>query len=202
MSLLLIRHGETDFNATKVVQWPDTPLGAVGLAQAEQLARHLARRRPGLVLTSDYARARMTAEALARHTGAPLIESPNLRERNFGELRGIPYAELGDLDFFAPDYVPPAGESWEVFHARVDAAWAEVLEQVAQVDTDIAIVTHGLVVRSIIERLVDVSAHTWEEGTVVGNTALTVIERAPPFRVTELASTAHLVDAAGDVAPV
>lgn len=202
MSLLLIRHGETDFNATRVVQFPDTPLGAGGLQQAERLGRHLAARRIGLVLTSDYRRARMTADCVARHTGATLHESPHLRERNFGELRGRSYDEFGDLDPFAPDYVPPAGESWDVFHARVDTAWAEVLEHAAQVSEDVAVVTHGLVLRSLVERVLDVSAHAWEVGTVVGNTAVTVVERVPPWRVTELASIVHLGEAPDSVAPV
>ena len=50
---------------------------------------------------------------------------PLLRERNFGDIRGTSYADLG-FDMFAPDYAPPNGETWEVFHARVDRAWEVV----------------------------------------------------------------------------
>ena len=55
--------------------------------------------------------------------GAPLTFDPLLHERNFGDIRGTPYASLG-FDMFAPDYAPPNGETWEVFHTRVDRAWA------------------------------------------------------------------------------
>jgi broad specificity phosphatase PhoE len=42
MPILLIRHGETDSNAARIVQTPDVPLSARGVAQAERLARRLA----------------------------------------------------------------------------------------------------------------------------------------------------------------
>ena len=90
MALLLIRHGETAFNAERVVQFPDTPLGPQGCDHAERLGRHLARRPLGLIVCSDYARARMTAARIQAHSGAALVEEPLLRERNFGDLRGRP----------------------------------------------------------------------------------------------------------------
>jgi broad specificity phosphatase PhoE len=73
----------------------------------------------------DYARAVTTAEHLQRATGAPLVIEPLLRERNFGDLRGRPDAELG-FDMFEPDYAPPNGETWPMFHDRVDRAWTRV----------------------------------------------------------------------------
>ena len=100
MALLLIRHGETDLNVAQVVQFPETPLGDHGLLQAEQLGQSLTHRSVELVLTSDYQRARTTAERVAQHTGANLIETTQLRERNFGEIRGKPYTDFGDLGYF------------------------------------------------------------------------------------------------------
>src|SRR5207302_436717 len=98
------------------------------------------------------ARACARAVATARHlravTGAPLALEPLLRERSFGDLRGRPYAEL-NVDMFAPDYAPPNGETWEAFHARVDQAWARVQDLAAGIDGHLAVVTHGLVCRSL-----------------------------------------------------
>lgn len=201
MSLLLIRHGETDFNATRVMQFPHTPLGANGLAQAERLGARLAARRLGLIVTSDYVRARMTAECVAAASGAGLVENPLLRERNFGDLRGTAYDALGGIDPFAPDFEPPNGESWAVFHARVDEAWAALQALVTQVEDDIAIVTHGLVLRSLLERRLDAAAHGIGPDLVVGNTSVTTVERVAPWRVLELACCAHLDGGANDVAP-
>ncbi|MGR8920099.1 MAG: histidine phosphatase family protein [Gammaproteobacteria bacterium] len=202
MALLLIRHGETDLNATRVVQHPHTPLGANGLRQAEQLGHGLRDRNIRLVLTSDYARARTTAEHVARHLGVTPVESVRLRERNFGDLRGRAYDELGHVDLFGADYVPPNGESWPVFHRRVDEAWAEIVGHAGRISGDIAVVTHGLVLRSLFERVLDTADHVIEEDLVVANTSVTVVDHAPPWRVQELASVAHLDTGPGEVAPV
>jgi probable phosphoglycerate mutase len=192
MALLLIRHGETDLNAAQVVQFPETPLGDHGLLQAEQLGQSLTRRSVERVLTSDYQRARTTAECVAQHTGANLIESTQLRERNFGEIRGKPYTDFGDLDIFALDYEPPGGESWEDFHTRVDIAWNEVTFHAQALSGDLAVVTHGLVLRSLLERRLDVSDHTLGTDLVVANTSVTIVDGDPPWHVVELASVEHL----------
>ena len=123
--ILLIRHGETAGNAARIVQKPDIPLSPRGEAQAAALARRLAGEGVAQILSSDLARAAATAERLRAATGAPLGFDPLLQERNFGDVRGTPYDALG-FDLFAPDYAPPNGETWEVFHARVDRAWERV----------------------------------------------------------------------------
>ena len=151
-SILLIRHGETVGNAARVVQHPDDPLSPRGIAQAERLARRLASEGVSAIVSSDYARARGTAERLQQLTGAPLLFEPLLQERNFGDLRGTPYSEIG-FDMFGLDYAPPNGESWPVFHARVDRAWARVQEHLsATAGGRLAVVTHGLVCRSLAAR--------------------------------------------------
>lgn len=196
--IFLIRHGETVGNATRVVQLPDSPLSPRGVAQAERLAGRLAREGVARILSSDFARAATTAEHLRRATGAPLAFEPLLRERSFGDLRGTPYAELG-VDMFAPDYAPPNGESWPEFHARVDQAWARVQAVAATTQGHLAVVTHGLVCRSLAARhlaLADglTAPERWE------NTSLTVIECPAPWRVRLLNCAVHLDDL--DAAPL
>lgn len=188
-------------NTNRVVQFPHTPLGEHGLRQAERLGQSLRSRSIARVLTSDYARAHATADHVARHTGAELVVLPRLRERNFGDIRGTSYADLGELDIFAPHFAPPGGESWEMFDRRVDAAWAEVVEHAATLNGDIAIVTHGLVLRSLFSRTLDVSGHALEADIVVANTSVTTVDREPPWRVRELASIAHLDGDVRAVAP-
>ena len=106
MAILLIRHGETDSNAARIVQTPDIPLSARGIAQAERLAQRLAGLGVSRILSSDLTRAVMTAERLRAATGAPIAFDAGLQERNFGDVRGRAYAELG-VDILAPDYEPP-----------------------------------------------------------------------------------------------
>lgn len=190
MSIFLIRHGETLGNASRTVQLPDNPLSPRGMAQAERLARRLEREGIASVLSSDLARAVATADYLRRATRAPVRYDPLLQERNFGDIRGTPYAEL-DFDMFAPGYAPPNGESWEVFHARVDRAWALVQQAAAVAKGNLAVVTHGLVCRSLVGRHLILpdgqeAPERWE------NTALTIIDYPAPWRVRLLNSIDHL----------
>ena len=202
MNILIIRHGETDLNAARVIQPPTATLSERGLEQAQCLGRYLTSRHIERVIASDYARARSTAEAVSRHTGAPLSFDPELRERNFGDLRGSAYADLGDLDFTAQGYVPPNGESWEMFHRRVDTAWSHVIAATEGLHGDLAVVTHGLVISSLVDRILDVSAYPAEPPIVVANTSFTVVESTHPWRVSALASTEHLPEQNTDGAMV
>jgi len=190
MAIYLIRHGETVGNAARIVQRPDSPLSPRGIAQAERLAQWLAAEGISRIVSSDLARATMTAAPLQRATGAPLMLDALLQERNFGDLRGTPYADLS-VDIFAPDYEPPNGESWETFHQRVDRAWALVREAAIASGGHLAVVTHGLVCRALAARHLSLPAGEepparWE------NASLTITEAGPPWRVHTLNSIAHL----------
>ena len=198
MSIFLIRHGETEGNAARIVQRPESPLSERGAVQAERLARRLAREGIAQIVSSDLARAVTTATRLHDVTGVPLAFDPLLQERNFGDVRGTPYADLG-FDLFAPDYAPPNGEAWPAFHARVDRAWARIQELAAAARGHLAVVTHGLVCRSLAERhlvLPDGEAVPlrWE------NTSLTIVDGRAPWRVRLLNCIAHLDDL--DVLPL
>jgi 2,3-bisphosphoglycerate-dependent phosphoglycerate mutase len=189
MAILLVRHGETASNAARILQTPDIPLSERGLAQAERLAKRLAGLGVAAILSSDYARARMTAERVRAATGAPLEEWPELRERNFGALRGRAYAELG-FDPFAPDYAPPEGESWQAFHARTAAAWPRILERARALRGNLAVITHGLVVRAFAER--EVGLGGLEPPLGWANTSLTIVASDPPPSLELLNCVAHL----------
>lgn len=202
MTLLIIRHGETPLNVTRVLQPADTPLSANGLAQAAALAQRLADDavlRPTALVSSDLPRALQTAQAIAAACGLPLLTSPLLHERNFGDLRGLPYDTLG-FDPLTRDEAPANGESTAQFSARCDAAFAWVLAQQAALghpQACLAVVSHGLVIK-----------HWLQHGTLqltagldaphrLANTSLTVASAAAPHLVRLVDCTAHL---AGGVA--
>ena len=194
--IFLIRHGETDGNAARIVQRPDVPLSVRGAAQAERLARRLAGESVARIVSSDLARAAATARAIERATGVPLTFEPLLHERNFGDIRGTAYADLG-FDMFEPDYAPPGGETWPVFHARVDRAWERVRTLAAATHGHLAVVTHGLVCRSLAARHLALPdgaevPERWE------NTSVTIVEAAAPWRIRLLNCVAHLGDLDGN----
>jgi probable phosphoglycerate mutase len=198
VSIFVVRHGETPLNAARIVQLPETPLSPRGVMQAEQLAERLVSEGVARILASDLRRAVMTAERIQARTRAPLSLDDTLRERDFGAVRGTPYAELPQ-DIFAPDYVPPGGESWATFHARVARAWDAVRRAAAATDGPLVVVTHGLVCGALVARHLGVAADAapvrW------ANCSLTEIAAAPPWTVHRLNCTAHLADGAVDVEP-
>ena len=190
MTILVVRHGETDGNAARILQRPDEPLNERGIRQAERLAQRLSARGFVRILCSDLLRARMTAAPLAARSGITIEESPLLQERNFGDLRGVPYAELTENPF-GPDFAPPNGEDWPAFHARVADAFALIASRRRSVNGTLVVITHGLVCHALVER------HALlPQGVVVperfDNTSITVLHEDAPHGVTLLNCTRHL----------
>ena len=190
MTILVVRHGETDGNAARVLQRPDVPLNDRGLDQADRLAHRLLAHGFVHILCSDLLRARMTAEPLAARSGIAIEESPLLQERNFGDVRGTAYAALPE-DPFGPDYAPPNGEDWAAFHARVADAFTLILDRRRGVNGTLVVMTHGLVCRALVERHARVPA-----GIVAPeryhNTSVTVLHEEAPHPVGLINCTAHL----------
>ncbi len=114
MTILVVRHGETDGNALRILQRADVPLNARGIRQAEQLARRLTDHGFVHILCSDLVRARMTAAPVAALSGIEIEENPLLAERNFGDLRGTPWADLAE-DPFGPDFARPTARTGRPF---------------------------------------------------------------------------------------
>lgn len=192
--ILLVRHGETDANAARVVQLADARLSATGRQQAQRLAHRLAECGVAQILCSDMTRALETAAPISARIGVPVMADPLLRERDFGDLRGTPYDELR-VDPFAADYAPPHGETWAEFHERIERAWALVVQVASSVPGSLLVVTHGLVCRALAERHLSLDAEAvlpdrWH------NTAVTWIDPAHPWKVQRLHCVQHLDDTA------
>ncbi len=191
MTILLVRHGETDGNAARILQRPEVPLNKRGLLQVDHLAQRLFALGFAHILCSHLLRARMTAAPLASRSGIEIEENPLLQERNFGDLRGLPYAELTENPF-GSDFLPPNGEDWPTFHARVADAFAFIVNRRRSVNGTLVVVTHGLVCRALVER------HALlPEGMVIperfDNASLTVIQEDSPHGVSLLNCTRHLM---------
>jgi probable phosphoglycerate mutase len=195
MTILLVRHGETDGNAARILQRPDVPLNERGMHQAERVARRLAADGFAHILCSDLLRARMTAAPLAARYGIKIEENSLLQERNFGDLRGVPYAGLPE-DPFGPNFAPPNGEDWPTFHARVAEAFALIASRRRSANGTLVVVTHGLVLRALVERHAQLP-----EGIVAperfDNTSVTVLNEEPPHRASLVNCTRHLTTSPG-----
>jgi probable phosphoglycerate mutase len=148
--LIVIRHGETDWNRQQRFQGQvDPPLNPTGEAQAARLAAAMAGEAVDAVVCSDLQRARQTAQPLAQTRGARSLTLPAWREQAFGVLDGLSVAEVKARhpNLWAQwlrhdaDYRLPEGESVREFHARVLGALRELVA--AHAGGRVLIVTHG-----------------------------------------------------------
>lgn len=149
--LILIRHGETDWNIEGRYQGQsDIPLNQNGIQQARDLARLLDHFQFDAIFSSDLSRAQQTAEILSKTNDAPLHLDPRLREINQGEWEGMLFSDIRSL--YAKsleerlrnplDVAPPGGETVGQVRQRVLDAIHEIVNQFPA--GVVAIVSHGL----------------------------------------------------------
>ena len=148
--LLLIRHGETDWNAAQRIQGhTDIPLNATGQRQAARMAQALAHEELAAVYSSDLLRAAATAAPLAQAAGLPVVHERALRERHFGAFEGASFLEIeqrwpDDARRWRqrdPAFAPGGGESLLQFYDRVVAATLRLAA--GHPGQAIALVAHG-----------------------------------------------------------
>ena len=151
--LILVRHGQTDANAARLLLGRlDPELNEVGRAQAATLAAALPR--PDRVITSPLLRARQTADAF----GVGTEVDDRWIELDYGELDGRPVAALDDEAWRRwrsdVEFAPPGGESLASLGRRVRAACDE-LAPAASAD-DIVVVSHVSPIKAAVAWALDV----------------------------------------------
>jgi broad specificity phosphatase PhoE len=152
-TLLLVRHGETDWNRDG--RWQghsDTHLNDAGRDQARRVVREL--HDVDVAYSSDLARARETAEIIAEVLGLPVRLDARLRERSFGAWEGLTAAEIeaafGDAHgrWLAGEGAgADDAEPFDAFGARVTSFLAEALER--HPGETVLVVAHGGSIRVI-----------------------------------------------------
>jgi alpha-ribazole phosphatase len=160
--LILIRHGETDWNSEGRWQGQeDVPLNANGWVQAQQMAHSLESAGIAAIYSSDLQRARQTAQLLAESTGAPLYLDSRLREIHQGEWQGMLLSEIqsrygqANQDRLRDplNFSPPGGEPVAQVRGRVLAAAHEIIRR--HPNATIAVVSHGFALALLITHLKD-----------------------------------------------
>jgi probable phosphoglycerate mutase len=133
-ALLLVRHGETDWNADGRLQGQtDRPLSDFGCRQAQQLADELADEELEAIYASDLSRARQTAEILGGRLGLAIVLDPDLREKDWGTWEGLTAVERDRVEF--------VGESTEAHQERTLRALRRIAER--HPGGRVLVVTHG-----------------------------------------------------------
>ena len=156
-SFYFLRHGETDWNKQGLMQGhTDIPLNDTGRAQAEAAVAALSRVKIDRIVASPLVRAFETAEIVNRHLKINIVSEEGIRERHFGSMEGVTYAEMdrqrqqmmadGTLPVEENGYpCPPKAEPYGDFRARTIDALTRHMH--AAPDENILFVAHGGVYR-------------------------------------------------------
>ena len=113
LQLYLVRHGETIENAEGVLQglMPGN-LSEQGKEQVRVLGEELRGLHFDVMFVSDLHRTVQTAELLNEVLQLPMIKTPILRERDWGEVTGKKITDIDTYDF------PPSVETVEHIFER------------------------------------------------------------------------------------
>jgi probable phosphoglycerate mutase len=200
LTVLLMRHGQTDWNlAGRWQGHTDIPLNETGQQQADALCQRLHSWSIKAIYTSDLQRCVQTAVPLATSLGLQPILTPLWRERDVGDFSGLTgqqareqYPEAwqnstrGMVD-------PPNGEPFSEVLSRAWQAYESVVD--AHEDETVAVVTHGGLLHALISQIMGIDRTMYGRFSMRGNTGLTIIEfdgHGP--LVTLLNDTSHLED--------
>lgn len=189
--LILVRHGETEWNRQKRYQGQtDMELNTTGIRQAEKTAERLAQEKISAIYCSDLRRARQTAEIIASSQSGrtDIRESPLLREMDFGDYEGRTFDEMDEkyrLIFSAspswrsrgPYVRSPNGESIADLADRVERFSTSTLEHHPSNDT-LLISAHGGTIQVLICHLLGISLEHWWQIRISG-AAISILETYP-----------------------
>lgn len=152
MELILVRHGETEWNKQRRIQGcrSDTGLSPRGREQADKLAAVLRKERIDAIYSSPLKRALETAQTIAEACGLPVQTLPELREIDAGQLDGLLERELtGPLEAAWNELCSgnaaaqlPEGESLRDLQKRTSWAVDRMLEK--HIDGNVVVVAHLL----------------------------------------------------------
>jgi phosphoserine phosphatase len=196
-TVLLARHGESDWNRAKRWQgFADRPLTDVGRRQADELADRLEGTELDAIYASDLQRARETAEAVARRRGLEVRTTRDLREVDVGSWSGLTReeAEAGYPEAYARWLQGGEGwddgETYEQLQTRVVRAMTRIAA--AHDGGRVLVVAHGGTIRAIHASALGVDVHTYRRIQRVEPNATLSAVCIEDGRLTELCRTEDL----------
>ena len=199
-TLVLIRHGQTDWNVAGRWQGEaDIPLNENGRLQAQKVAQRLKNWSLQALISSDLQRAAATAQAIGEVCGLTPIYSAAWQERAVGDFSGMTGAQAREKypDVFSATKSiggvlnPPNGEQFTDFHRRAITAYETAVSEYD--GQTIAIVSHGATLAIILSQVIGVPEGQFGRFRLNGNTGISVVQVDDgSAHVVRLNDTAHL----------
>ena len=141
-ALYLVRHGETVDNANHIMQGQTQgELNENGIAQAHEVSRKLAAESIDAFVSSDLKRSIDTCRIIAAPHGKDVVETPLLRERDWGGFTGLYIPDLKDKEW--PDDI----ESLEQLQVRASCFLDFIRTQFPNMR--VVAVGHGIINKAI-----------------------------------------------------
>lgn len=157
MRIVFVRHGKDDDKYRG--GWSSLDLIPEGIEQAKKLAKHLAENRMEYnitrIISSDLPRTMTTASYISAELGLPVLEEPQIRETNNGDLAAMlndealvryPGLFFSSLEMDEPY---PNGESPNEFYARIKTWFENFLVEYQNTNSNTLVVTHSGVINVI-----------------------------------------------------
>ena len=199
LTILLIRHGQTDWN--KAGRWQgfaDIPLNETGHQQASAICQRLQSWPIEAIYTSDLQRCVQTATPMATAHGLDLQLAPVWRERDVGDFSGLTSTQTREqfpeawANATRGKVDPPNGERFVDVQKRAWGAYKSVAEAHREGGT-VAVFSHGGLLHALLAQIMGIDVSVYGRFSMRGNTGLSVIEvNNKSAVVTRLNDTGHL----------
>ena len=196
--IILIRHGETEWNSQKRMQGhSNSNLSEVGRGQIQALGELMKNVSFDHIYSSDSLRARQTAEAITQYSGHTLQFDQRIREKNLGVFEGLTSTEAKErhpevyrlFKTAGANYVIDEGESTQQLLERA----LEFIEEIRlrHPQERVVMVTHGGVVRVLMKHALGLSIDA-PTRFIIKNTGIFGLIWNENWLVTQMGGVYHL----------
>jgi probable phosphoglycerate mutase len=196
--IILIRHGETEWNSQKRMQGhSNSDLSSVGQAQIQALGQWMKNVPFDLIYSSDSLRAKQTAEAITQFSGHELQFDQRLREKNLGVFEGLTSEEARErhpevfrlFKTAGSKYVIDEGESTQQLQDRALEIVNEI--RIKHPEERVLLVTHGGFIRVVMKHSLGLSLET-PTRFLIRNTGVFRLEWEDKWLVSQMGGVSHL----------
>lgn len=177
MRLILVRHGETQWNSEGKLQGgnSDIPLNEAGIEQARRAAKRLSKEKFVKIYSSPMQRAKHTAEIINEHHGHDIVEHPHLIERRYGKFEGTPYVDFHERmrQVYRENlYEELEIERIDIFENRIRI----IVDQLLRHDGDVLVVSHSSSIKMMLSVIQGVNIEEVRKNIKKKNASISIIE--------------------------